>query len=101
MTDDDSKLVDIFMEAQARPIGRSFSENILAGIRAVLAYRSSEADQRDAALQAKIDALMLEYCPEEMTREQVANWKASQTVSDGRMGPAARERDHLDPPRDD
>ena len=49
MTDDDSKLVDIFMEAQARPIGRSFSENILAGIRAVLAYRSTEADKRDAA----------------------------------------------------
>ena len=45
MTDDDSKLVDIFMEAQARPIGRSFSENILAGIRAVLAYRSTEASR--------------------------------------------------------
>lgn len=25
-------------------------------------------------LQAKIDALMLEYCPEEMTIEQVAKW---------------------------
>ena len=31
-----------------------------------------------AAMQAKIDALMLEYCPDEMTPEQVENWKRHQ-----------------------
>jgi hypothetical protein len=29
-------------------------------------------------LQAKIDALMLEYCPDEMTEEQMANWARHQ-----------------------
>ena len=29
-------------------------------------------------LQAKVDALMLEYCPDEMTDEQMANWTAAQ-----------------------
>lgn len=29
-------------------------------------------------LQAKIDALMLEYCPEEMAPEQVENWALHQ-----------------------
>ncbi len=32
----------------------------------------------DASLQAKIDALMLEYCPNEMTKEQIENWKRHQ-----------------------
>jgi len=33
-----------------------------------------------AAMQAKIDRLMLEYCPEEMTPEQTAEWdKSSRT----------------------
>ncbi len=30
------------------------------------------------AAQAKIDALMLEYCPDEMTEEQMANWERHQ-----------------------
>ena len=30
--------------------------------------------------QAKIDALMLEYCPEEMTEDQLEEWKKSQKV---------------------
>lgn len=29
-------------------------------------------------LQAKIDALMLEFCPDDMTKEQLANWEAHQ-----------------------
>ena len=32
--------------------------------------------------QAKIDALMLEYCPDEMTPEQIAEWEKHQKVSD-------------------
>ena len=31
------------------------------------------------SLQARIDALMLEYCPDEMTPEQMAEWARSQT----------------------
>lgn len=43
-----------------------------------------EAEERDklqaevAAQQAKIDALMIEYCHEEMTGEQLANWSKHQ-----------------------
>ena len=33
------------------------------------------------AQQARIDALMLEYCPDEMTPEQLATWQASQRTS--------------------
>ena len=32
-------------------------------------------------LQAKIDSLMLEYCPEDMTAEQVAEWEKHQVPS--------------------
>ena len=34
-------------------------------------------DHKDG-LQAKIDALMLEYCPDEITPEQIENWKRHQ-----------------------
>ena len=37
--------------------------------------------EREEELQARIDALMLEYCPDEMTPEQLANWAAHQEVS--------------------
>lgn len=33
-------------------------------------------------LQAKIDSLMLEYCPEDMTKEQVAEWERNQRPSE-------------------
>jgi len=35
------------------------------------------------ALQAQIDELMLEFCPEEMTQEQVRNWAAHQVAVKG------------------
>lgn len=31
-------------------------------------------ERENKRLQAKIDALMLEYCPEEMTEAQLAEW---------------------------
>ena len=31
-----------------------------------------------AAKQAEVDALMLEYCPSEMSQEQLDNWAAHQ-----------------------
>lgn len=36
------------------------------------------AESRLATVEAKLDAVMLEYCPGEMTPEQVANWEAHQ-----------------------
>lgn len=43
--------------------------------------RSSEIKalrEENGALQAKIDLLMLEYCPDEMTPEQMAEWERNQ-----------------------
>lgn len=37
--------------------------------------------------QAKIDELMMEYCPEEMTEEQVQEWKKNQKPLD--TGPSS------------
>lgn len=37
--------------------------------------------KRNCALQAKIDSLMLEFCPEEMTPEQIERWGENQVVS--------------------
>lgn len=45
--------------------------------------------ERDA-LQAKLDAVMLEYCPDEMTQEQTEKWASSQVVSDNSELDAAR-----------
>lgn len=40
--------------------------------------RAYKIEKNLAAAQAKIDALMLEYCPEEMTPEQIAKWERYQ-----------------------
>lgn len=40
----------------------------------------AEAAKELGALQAKIDDLMLEYCPKDMTPEQIENWKQHQRV---------------------
>lgn len=39
--------------------------------------RQEEMRKRDAA-EAKLDAIMLEYCPEEMTKEQKIRWAQHQ-----------------------
>ena len=49
----------------------------LAAIRAQLAACQSDCDTWMAA-QAKIDALMLEYCPDEITPEQLDEWARHQ-----------------------
>lgn len=48
-----------------------------------IAYSSENANLRGRAMtaEAKIDALMLEYCPDEMTPEQVETWGKSQRVA--------------------
>ena len=46
-------------------------------------YVSYEDAQRIIdAQQAEIDRLMMEFCPDEMTKEQLANWAASQKCAD-------------------
>lgn len=40
-----------------------------------------ELTKRNCALQAKIDSLMLEFCPEDMTQEQIERWGENQVVS--------------------
>lgn len=45
------------------------------------AYRI-EMLQQINALQAQIDSLMLEYCPDEMTKEQFENWGKHQKAVD-------------------
>ena len=39
-----------------------------------------EAHDKIASLQAKIDELMLEYCPNEMTDDQLHNWAKFQML---------------------
>lgn len=34
--------------------------------------------KRIDSLQAKVDSLMLEFCPEDMTEDQLNNWKSKQ-----------------------
>jgi predicted RNase H-like nuclease (RuvC/YqgF family) len=49
-----------------------------------LCARDQEIQRLDAALrakQAKIDALMWEFCPDEMTSEQITEWKKHQALS--------------------
>jgi hypothetical protein len=44
MNDEDRQLVKIFMDAQATPEGEPFSENVLRGLKAVLAFTRLERD---------------------------------------------------------
>lgn len=46
--------------------------------------RIAELESKLAEKQSKIDALMLEYCPDDMTPEQIKEWGESQVVADKR-----------------
>jgi len=60
-----------------------FSSAMFANFKHILAERE--------AAQAKIDALMLEYCPDEMTPEQLENWgKHQRRVSPERQAEIAK-----------
>ncbi len=45
-----------------------------------------------AAKQAEVDALMLEYCPSEMSQEQLANWAAHQRPSEWKTNDELRKQ---------
>ena len=54
-------------------------------------YRAhADALEETERLQARVDALMLEYCPDEMTPEQLAEWEKHQ-----RAVPAERKIERL------
>ena len=52
--------------------------------------RTTELLQAEiASLQAKIDALMLEYCPAEMDKSQLDNWGAHQVAVEIDLDPVS------------
>ena len=60
-------------------------------IDAIQQYGDARAAHAVAPLHALIDALMLEYCPDEMPPEQVEEWARHQKVSDVVVPIKARE----------
>lgn len=67
-----SRLRDEYVQQSAR-CGEEDSQE-----RSLLAQEAADEIER---LQAKIDALMLEYCPDEMTPEQRTEWAKHQRPS--------------------
>jgi hypothetical protein len=59
---------------------RRLSRELEQSERALSAAQEREKELRKdaASKQAKIDALMLEYCPDEMTPEQLGEWEKHQ-----------------------
>lgn len=74
------------LELHRLPIGKpsQLSDTFRAGVQ--FATRKSnetiiDLAKRNCALQAKIDALMLEFCHEDMTQDQLERWGENQVVS--------------------
>lgn len=68
----DALIDEIYLEE-----GESFS----TAIREIYLEVISKKERRISHLQAKIDMLMIEYCPDEMAEEQWANWGKHQRPS--------------------
>lgn len=68
------------MQAEAiEQWGNQLQEQALNAAQAdVDKFMAKKKAEFEAPLQAKIDALMLEYCPDEMTKEQVHGWCVAQ-----------------------
>lgn len=76
---DDNELVFAMMDVEADCYDEGgyngmYEEEYMKMAALVRAHDQHKLD----ALQAKIDALMLEFCPDEMTAEQVEEWKSHQ-----------------------
>lgn len=74
------------LECHRLPIGKpsQLSDTFRAGVQFAVKKSNEtvvELAKRNCALQAKINALMLEFCPEEMTQDQIERWEESQVVS--------------------
>ena len=80
------KALTAYAQADSAPAGFTIADDECgepAGLlaRIVTSYTGPQESAHQTALaekQAKIDALMLEYCPEEMTAEQMAEWQRNQ-----------------------
>ena len=65
------------------------SLNVIVGRMTEVFKTETDALKADvAAKQAKIDALMLEYCPQEMTPDQITEWKKHQCQVDSSVAEA-------------
>ena len=85
--------IDAAMANQAREIGNHFgltymqvwsdpsiASQVIDKMKEQQATIAQQAEQL-AAAQAKIDALMLEYCPDEVTHEQLSSWASHQVTA--------------------
>ena len=68
---------DALRDSSGYPTPRGELWQFAATLERELAAVTAERD----ALRARVDTLMLEFCPDEMTAEQVLRWETSQTRS--------------------
>lgn len=73
------------LELHRLPIGKpsQLSDTFRAGVQFATRKTNEtivDLAKRNCALQAKIDSLMLEFCPKEMTKEQIERWGENQVV---------------------
>ena len=75
-------MVNILRQAsKGRDADRKYSGNYLSWAAAMLdslSTRLAQAERERDSAQARVDALMLEFCPDEMTEEQTVNWARHQ-----------------------
>lgn len=64
-------------DAELKRINRALNDDRV-DLTITAAEAITELRQQLAAKQAEVDALMLEYCPSEMSQEQLGNWAAHQ-----------------------
>lgn len=67
--------------AEARAASAQGNADRQAEIARQFEIEAAQSKARAAAAQAKIDALMLEFCPNEMTPEQIACWEQNQVIA--------------------
>lgn len=79
-TKDDNERLNIPPSPYLYELLERMAREIHAAHRALL-DRAEKAEADNAAKQARIDALMLEYCPDEMTPEQLDEWGRNQVAT--------------------
>jgi hypothetical protein len=73
----DQTLVDA-MRKKAEDLHSAHGCNLISTLLSFGADRIEKLEREAGAKQAEIDRLMLEFCPEEMTPEQIGNWAKHQ-----------------------
>lgn len=77
----DDVVCDMGLGVKSSPTSRYIAACYPARI-ARLLERLEKAERDAEAKQARIDALMLEHCPDEMASEQIANWAVHQVPNE-------------------